>query len=59
MHEVNEEARFLTVRNGAIHSPILNVVTMLTPNHPGDHDRGGRSASEVGIAYNQPTKKQR
>ena len=36
MHEVNEEARFLTVRNGAIHSPMLNVVTMLTPNHPGD-----------------------
>ena len=25
-----------TVRNGAIHSPMLNVVVMLTPNHPGD-----------------------
>ena len=25
-----------TVRNGAIHSPLLNVVVMLTPNHPGD-----------------------
>ena len=25
-----------TVRNGLIRSPMLNVVTMLTPNHPGD-----------------------
>ena len=25
-----------TVRNGVIRSPMLNVVTMLTPNHPGD-----------------------
>ena len=25
-----------TVRNGTIRSPMLNVVTMLTPNHPGD-----------------------
>jgi ectoine hydroxylase-related dioxygenase (phytanoyl-CoA dioxygenase family) len=24
------------VRDGVIHSPMLNVVTMLTPNHPGD-----------------------
>jgi len=25
-----------TVRNGVIRSPMVNVVTMLTPNHPGD-----------------------
>ena len=25
-----------TVRNGVIYSPMVNVVTMLTPNHPGD-----------------------